>query len=418
MKFINFLAILLTLASCSTSKNYHTSNNRSNSLETQKKPYVLLISIDGYRWDYTDKYGPKFLKQFKESGASVKSLRPSYPTKTFPNHLSLATGSYPVNHGIVGNSFYAPTMREEYSLRNREAVTDSRFYLAKPIWVLAEEQSLLTATYFWPGSESEIDGLLPSYYLTYNHSTPHEDRINTVLKWYKLPEDKRPHLATLYFSDVDSAGHKYGPNSNEVKNAIFKVDQSIEKLNTELSKLNLPINIIIVSDHGMAEVDPKKFELIASNELKEEIELSYKVIGSGPIVHFYMNDNPQTNTTSLLERINRNADHFKCYDKASTPKKLNFRDSDRIGDFVCIANRDWSIGLTKGSLPKGNHGWSQYEGMDMHSILYAKGPNFKDSFQIKTINNIDLYPMIAKLLDLKINHTIDGTIKYSKELLK
>lgn len=418
MKFINFLAILLTLASCSTSKNYHTANNGNNSEASINKPYVLLISIDGYRWDYTEKYAPKFLTEFKNSGASVKSLRPSYPTKTFPNHLSLATGSYPVNHGIVGNSFYAPTMREEYSLRKREAVTDPRFYLAKPIWVLAEEQSLRTATYFWPGSEAKINGIFPSYYLTYNHNTPHEDRINTVLEWYKLPIEKRPHLATLYFSDVDSAGHKYGPNSKEVKEAILKVDQSIQKLNKELEKLNLPINIIIVSDHGMTEVDSDKFEFIASNELKEEIELSYKVIGKGPIVHFYKNDNPQTNTNSLLERINKDAKNFKCYDSSRTPKKLNFRASDRIGDFVCMANKEWSIGLSKGHLPKGNHGWSQFEGMDMHAILYAKGPNFKESFKINTINNIDIYPMIAKILGLKINHKIDGTIKYSKDLLK
>lgn len=418
MKFVLILLTLFTLISCSTNKNYHVSNNGKNSSQSMKKPYVLLISIDGYRWDYTEKYHPEFLSKFKKSGASVKSLRPSYPTKTFPNHLSLATGSYPMNHGIVGNSFYAPTMREEYSLRNREAVTDPRFYLAKPIWVLAEEQSMLSATYFWPGSEAKIDGTFPSYYLTYKHKAPHEDRINTVLDWFKLPAVERPHFTTLYFSDVDSAGHKYGPDSKEVKLAIDKVDHSIKKLSSELEKLNLPINIIIVSDHGMTYVNPKKFELIGSKQLREEIKLSYKVIGKGPLVHFYKNDNPQISSASLLESINKKAKNFKCTTKNKTPKKLNFRENDRIGDFVCLANKGWSIGINRGHLPKGNHGWSQFDGRDMHAILYAKGPNFKKEYVGNTINNIDLYPLIADILGLEIKHKIDGNLKNSKMLLK
>ncbi|CBW27689.1 putative phosphodiesterase-nucleotide pyrophosphatase [Halobacteriovorax marinus SJ] len=418
MKNLIFLFIIASLYSCSTTKNYHVSNESKNSKESLNAPYVLLISLDGYRWDYTDKYKPKFLSNFKKSGASVKSLRPSFPTKTFPNHLSLATGMYPMNHGIVGNSFYAPTMRESYSLRNREAVTDPRFYLSKPIWVLAEEQSLKSATYFWPGSEAKIDGKFPSYYLTYNHSAPHADRIKTIIEWFKLPESIRPHLVTLYFSDVDSAGHKFGPNSPEVKSAIEKVDHSLNTLNQELKRLKLPINIIIVSDHGMDDVSEEKVELIASGELREDIELSFKIVGSGPLIHFYSNDNPLISSEATLERINKNAKNFKCYDKDSTPRKLNFRENDRIGDIVCIAKEGWSIGIKEGKLPKGNHGWSQFEGMNMHSILYADGPDFKKNTEIGTVNNIDLYPLIAKILNLKIEHKIDGSIDKIKELLK
>ena len=418
MKFVQFIAILTLVASCSTNKTYHVSKNRKNSKAQESKPYVLLVSIDGYRWDYTEKYRPKFLTQFKKSGASVGSLIPSFPTKTFPNHLSIVTGRYPMHHGIVGNSFYAPTMREEYSLKNRKAVTDPRFYTSKPIWVLAEEQKLLTGTYFWPGSEAKIEEVLPSYYLTYKHDTPHDQRIKTIIEWFKLPAANRPHLATLYFSDVDSAGHKYGPDSEEVREAINKVDQSLEKLNTELTKLKLPINVIIVSDHGMTYVDPKKFELVAEKELLEELELSYKIVGKGPLVHFYSNDEPLISPSSALERINKEAKHFKCMGPNETPKKLNFRDNPRIGDFVCIADKGWSLGTKKGHLPKGNHGWSQFDGTDMNSILYARGPQFKESTQIKSINNIDIYPMIAKILGLKFDHKIDGNLKKSRKLLK
>ncbi|OUR96206.1 hypothetical protein A9Q84_07560 [Halobacteriovorax marinus] len=419
MKKLIIILILFSIVSCATkTSKYLTSNDTNNSKQTEDKPYVLLISIDGYRWDYTEKYSPKFLTNFMKTGSSVKSLRPSYPTKTFPNHLSIITGRYPMNHGIIGNRFYAPSIDRSYSLRDRSAIEDTRFYTAKPLWVLAEEQGMKTATYFWPGSEAKIDGSFPSYYLKYNHGTPHDERINTVLKWFKMPKEKRPHFATLYFHDVDSAGHNYGPNASETEAAVHKVDKSIERLVHELNKLNLPLNIVIVSDHGMAELDEKNVELIGkSKKVKTNLE-SFKIVGKGPLVHFYRSNSSFKYVTRTMNLINKNAKHFKCYKKNKTPKYLNFRKNKRIGDFVCIADRGWSISHEPKSIPKGNHGWSQFEGTDMHSILYAKGPNFKSAFKQGTVNNIDIYPMLAKILDLKIEHEIDGKIKNTMPLIK
>lgn len=419
MKKILILLLLLLSTGCSSPiSKYQTSSSTNNSKISEKSPYVLLISIDGYRWDYTKKYSPKFITKFMNAGSSVKSLRPSFPTKTFPNHLSIVTGRYPMNHGIVGNSFYAPDIDRSYSLRDRGAIEDSRFYTAKPLWVLAEEQGMKAATYFWPGSEAKIDNYYPSYYLKYNHGTPHQERINTVLSWFKLPKEKRPHFTTLYFHDVDSAGHRYGPNSPETKAAVHKVDNSLRKLITELNKLKLPINIVIVSDHGMAELDEDKVELIGkSNKVKKNLE-NFKIVGKGPLVHFYRTNKSFKFVTKTMNLINKEANHYKCYKKNQTPKKLNFRKNSRIGNFVCIADKGWSISHKKKSIPKGNHGWSQFDGDDMHSILYAKGPNFKKSFKHGTVNNVDIYPMIAKILGLKINHKVDGKLKNIIPLLK
>ena len=417
MKLFLPIIFLFLITSCASKKNeYVTSSSKEN--KKSDTPYILLISIDGYRWDYNDLHSPSFLRKFKNEGSSVKSLEPSFPTKTFPNHLSIVTGRYPMNHGIIGNRFFAPDLDKSYSLRDSSAVTNPLFYTAKPFWVLAEEQGLRTGTYFWPGSEAKVDGTYPSYYLKYNHGTSHKKRIDTVVEWFSMPKKKRPHFVTLYFHDVDSAGHKFGPKSPETNLSIQKVDKSIENLLSKLDKLNLPLNVIIVSDHGMAELSNKNMEMIGTSKSSQSLLKNFKSVGKGPLVHFYKKDKNFRYISKTINSINKDASNYRCYKKSFTPKKLNFRKNIRIGDFVCIANRDWSISTKPFSIPKGNHGWSQFDGKDMHSILFARGPNFKKNYKHKKIRNIDIYPMMAEILKLKINHEIDGDIKESIGLLK
>jgi alkaline phosphatase D len=414
-----FLLLTLLLAGCAKSPKYTIKKNMEpNSREAQKAPYVLLISIDGYRWDYTKKYRPKFLSKFKKMGSSVKSLRPAYPTKTFPNHLSIVTGRYPMNHGIVANSFYAPDLKKEYSLRNREAVENGDFYLSLPIWGLAERQGMRTATYFWPGSEAEILGERPSYFLKYNHGTPHNERIETVEKWFNLKDPKRPHLVTLYFHDVDSAGHNYGPDSKEVKEAIEKVDKSIEDVVTRVRKTGLPVNIIIVSDHGMASLKDKNYESILKTQQAKDQISNFIVKGKGPVIQLYNKEESAISLKSYTKLLNKKAKNYKCYLGNKTPKKYNFRNHPRVGDIVCMAKKYWSIGTKDISIPEGNHGWSQFDGKDMHAIFYAQGPSFKSSKEIGTRDNIHIYPLLAKVLGLKLDVKIDGKLKAMKGLLK
>ncbi len=418
MKVIS-LALLGALVSCAQAPKYFVKKDMpANSIKAQNSPHILLISIDGYRWDYTKKYAPKFLSRFMKEGASLKSLRPSYPTKTFPNHLSIVTGRYPMNHGIVANRFYAPDLKKSYSLRDSSAVTNGDFYQSLPIWGLAERQQMRTATYFWPGSEAEVQGERPSYYLKYNHGAPHSERINTVEKWFHLNKDKRPHLVTLYFHDVDSAGHKFGPDSIQTKEAIDKVDKSIEDIVTRVRKLKYPVNIIIVSDHGMAELKKENFESIIKSDATKNGISSFTVKGKGPIIQLYSKDESEVNPKVFTHLLNKNAKNYKCYQGHKTPKKLNFRSKPRVGDIVCIANKDWSIGTKSISIPKGNHGWSQYNGMDMHAIFYAQGPQFKKNKVIGTQDNINIFPLMAKILNLKVDTKIDGRLKKMKSLLK
>ena len=398
-------------------------SDRVNSERGLASPYVLLISIDGFRWDYIAQHKPEFLSKFAAQSASLRSLRPSYPTKTYPNHISIVTGLYPQNHGIVANQFIDRDIKKIYQLSDRGTVEDGRYYQGLSIWGLAEQAGIKTASYYWPGSESDNKNYQPSYFLYYQHNRPHQERIGTVLSWFNLPAKQRPHFVSLYFHEVDSAGHHYGPGSKQVTEAINKVDRSIETIVKELEKLGLDMNVIIVSDHGMAEL--KAHQSIVLPHIP-----GFKTYGNGPQLQFYLQQSTSTELiTPAISTLNKAARHYSCSTPANTEKKLNINKAKRLGDIVCLADRGWSLFSAQDQAEKGgleaapeaspgNHGWSQFDSNDMHGIFYANGPLFKTAYQINSLNNVDIYPLLARLLKLRIKHPIDGNIRPIASLLK
>src|ERR1700760_4614573 len=191
-----------------------TTDQPANSAAQQRKHYVVLVSIDGFRYDYARKYGATHLLAIAEKGASVPDgMLPSYPSLTFPNHYTIVTGLYPEHHGIVANNFYDPARKERYSYSDPATNSDGSWYGGEPLWVLAEKQGMRAACFFWPGSEAEIDAARPSYYLKFDDRFPDEKRIDQVVAWLRLPPEQRPHFITLYYSAVDRAGHQFGPNT-------------------------------------------------------------------------------------------------------------------------------------------------------------------------------------------------------------
>lgn len=367
-----FFALLAFTVSGHSS--YNVSNNNENSAKAAQSPYILLVSIDGFRWDYIEKYRPKFLSRWVKHTARLESLRPVFPTKTFPNHLSIITGSYPQRHGILANQFYAPDLKQHYSLSKSAAVLNPDFYLVKPLWVIAEEQGMRTASYFWPGSEAAIAGKTPTYYMNYDTSKTHQDRIDTVIQWYNLPSNRRPHLTTMYFHDIDAAGHDFGQDSPQLIEAINKVDKSFENLIYKLSQLPIDVNVVLVSDHGMAQSSEENFEALPS-----WLENNYYTVGAGPIVHIYDLKNSSTTLAKTVEALNRNAQHFTCYQYQDLPSRLNSSSNNRIGDIACLAKSGWNIGFDSRQ-PIGNHGWDQFESRDMDGVFFAQGKLFKPGF--------------------------------------
>jgi ectonucleotide pyrophosphatase/phosphodiesterase family protein 5 len=376
------------------------------------KPYVLLISLDGFRWDYIDKYKPAFLSEFAKESARLTSLRPAFPTKTFPNHISIVTGSYPENHGIVANRFYAPDLKKIYNIKDSKTVTNPDFYLRKPLWVIAEEQDMRTASYFWPGSEAAITGIYPSHYKKYNHNASHQERIEGVLNWYKLPSSERPQLITTYFHDIDSAGHRFGQDSPELIAAINNVDDTIREMVNMVRLLDFEVNIVIVSDHGMVDYPAENYEYLPT-WLNDE----YKVVATNPIVLIYDEGKSTRTLAQTVAELNQQAKHYQCYQYQDIPSKFNASKTNRIGDIACLTDKDWSIGFT-GKTSKGNHGWSQFNTRDMDGIFYAKGPAFKEKVQLDTVENVNIMPLLAKILGVDITTPIDGKLDIMKPLLK
>lgn len=412
MKFLFGLISLLIVTSASANVTFNTAHQEENTHAAQQAPYVLLISIDGFRWDYVEKYQPKFLSNWVKDSARLEALRPSFPTKTFPNHLSIVTGSYPQRHGIMANRFYAPDLDKHYALSDPKAVLNPDFYLVKPLWVLAEEQGMRTSAYFWPGSEAAIAGKTPTFFQNYDHHQPHQDRINTVIKWYNLPEARRPHLTTMYFHDVDSAGHEYGQDSQELRQAIANVDDSLRDLITKLAKLPIEVNVVIVSDHGMAQRNREDFE-----KLPSWVNEEYYVKGTGPITHIYDTKGSKRTLAETTALLNKQAKHFKCYRYQDIPARYNSSQSNRIGDIACLADKDWAIGMVS-HRPLGDHGWSQFNSTDMNGIFYAKGPAFEKNVVQPISENINIMPLLARILNIKITHEIDGSADALAPLLK
>src|ERR1700693_3388019 len=228
-----------------------TTAHGPNAISERTKRYLVLVSLDGFRFDYAQKYGAPNLVGLGKRGLAADALIPSYPSLTFPNHYSIVTGLYPEHHGIVGMTFYDPALRKHFSFKDPKTATDGTWYRGAPLWVLAEKQGMRTACFFWPGSEAEIDAVRPTYYLKFDDRFPDEKRIDQVIAWLRLPAEQRPHFITLYYSTVDHAGHQYGPDSPETATAVQHVDQLRGVLCADLAKWQLPIDLIVVSDHGM-----------------------------------------------------------------------------------------------------------------------------------------------------------------------
>jgi len=393
------LLSVLLFSSCSfLFKGDHKTSNSKSSIES---PYVILISVDGLRHDYIKKYSPPTLSYLKQNGLTSESLSPIFPSKTFPNHYSIITGMYAENHGLISNSFYDKEIDRTYSLGNRKEVTDGIWYRGEPLWVTAKKNKMVSASFFWVGSEAEINGIRPDYYFNYDGKIPGESRVDQVIDWLKLPIKTRPHFITLYFSEVDSAGHKYGPNSLEVKTALFNIDDYIHRLLTKLAPLNLPVNIILVSDHGMTEISNNKKVILPAEILNDK---NIKLVGKGALSLIYKLDS-KIRDQDLMKKL-RKIPNVNIFTKTNTPKRFHYQNNNRIPDFTISPELGFYITTRDKSVSGGSHGYDP-KNMDMHGVFLAFGPNIKPA-KINTFENIHIYPFITKILNIKSSPFIDG----------
>ncbi len=384
------------------------------------KPYVILISFDGFRWDYLDRDISPNLKSIEEEGVRALSLRPSYPSKTFPNHLSIITGMYPENHGIITNYIVDPYNNRRYRLGDPNAVTDPSWYLGEPFWVTAERNGIKTASYFWPGSEMKPDYLHPTYFEKYDGNIPYKTRIDGLINWLNLPYSERPHFLTVYFSETDDTGHKYGPNSKEVNVSIKLLDSLTAYLFNQLNSTELKdsVDVIIVSDHGMTEISPER--IINVDDILSGTE--YSSNNRGPFM--LISAKGKSTVEEIYKKLKKGENHFKAYKKKDVPEYFHFSHNPFIGDIVLIADLGWSLGnsrlikrISPDTYSKGDHGYDNNQ-MDMHGIFIAKGPHFKKNYFTGTLFNVDIYPLLCKIFNISPRQNIDGKLERIEFILR
>ena len=391
----------------------------------EKEPILILISLDGFRHDYVERFQPENLSRFVAEGTAAKGLIPSFPTKTFPNHYTIATGMLPEHHGLVDNAFYEPAKDQVYTMGNRDIVQDGYWYGGTPIWVLAEQKGIKAASYFFVGTEAPIQGLRPSYYYDYDGGVPNLTRIAKVFDWLRLPEAERPRLITLYFSDMDDTGHRYGPNNDvELKKTLDRLDHELGALFEGLESFDLPIHLVLVSDHGMMEV--KQENLILLDDLTEGIE--GRVVNNGALAHLHL-ENPEEKDKVIQLLLSRNPN--LTIDDLSTTE--NYSDltafPQRKGNLLILPKEGYYLTDVKGKVRYqsnaarfqtqvfGEHGFSpRYK--DMRGIFYAKGPMIKVGLEIEPFQNIHIYPLLCRILNLPLPANLDGKAAVLEPVLK
>jgi predicted AlkP superfamily pyrophosphatase or phosphodiesterase len=411
------LILILTAAMCTAQSASPVIEvpNPPNTAEQQAKHYVVLVSLDGFRYDYPTKYGAKNLQVMAARGASAPDgMIPSYPSVTFPNHYTLVTGLYPDHHGIVANTFYDPVRKESYSYTNPKTTGDGSWYGGTPLWVLAEQQGMRSACFFWPASDAEIQGKRPSYYLApYDDKYPDEKRVEQILAWLQLPPEKRPHFITLYYANTDHAGHAYGPDAPETAEAVKHVDELMGQLSEGIAASGLPVDLIVVADHGMETLQGGWVDLDKWADLSQ-------FETSGPLLYAKSDADAAKAYQSLLGE----SDTFKVYRRAQVPTYLHFNSNPREGDPIVVPTGPYPIEARSPNSnggakmpPRGGHGYDPRQMPSMKAIFFATGPDIRAGSTVASFENVNVYPLIAGILGLH-SGPIDGEIGVLQGILK
>ncbi len=367
-----------------------------------KEQTVVMISIDGLRWDYIEKHGAPNLKAMGEQGVRAQKMQPVYPSKTFPNHISVITGLLPVNHGIVDNKFCDKARNNEcYSMGKGQK--DSTWVRGTPLWNLVKMHGLKSAVYFWPESDARFNGMTPDYYFHYSKQGDYQDRIDQIVQWLSLPQAQRPRFVASYFSLVDSMGHEFGPDAVQTRDAVHKLDALMGQLRTRLSKLSQDINLVIVSDHGMAQVDPEQ-SIIVSSLPKDD---NFIIVNTGPRLLIYTKSDAQNaDIDAYKARLQKAAKGRYSVLSSEQLNGYHYNSGSRVGDIVVQTNAPAVFSNGTKAPYLGTHGYAYSE--DMAASFIATGPAFKQGMSIELVNNLDIYPVLAKVMGLKLMSKVDS----------
>lgn len=387
-RFLGLVVAAFVLAACA-----HTPAPQAS------RPPTILISIDGFRADYLDRGITPVLSKLAAEGARG-AMRPSFPSKTFPNHYTLVTGLRPDRHGMVDNTMEDPQIPgATFRLADRSTVTDPRWWTqGTPIWVSAEQAGLKTAPIFWPGSETQIQGVRPTYWALFDMSRSADARVDDTLTLLHKPPGQKPAFLTLYFDEVDTQGHRFGPDSAEVNDAIAKTDAAVGRLAIGLASRGIVANLVIVADHGMAATAPER--VIYLDDLLP-VDAG-RTLGLGAFMTYVPARGREAEAEAALLKPRP---HLRCWRKGEIPARFHYGRNPRVPPIFCLPDTGWEI-ITKAwvrarAAPKGgNHGFDPYA-PEMRAIFIGSGPAFRPGARLADFDNVDVYPLLARLMGVK-----------------
>lgn len=368
-------------------------------------PPVILVSLDGFRVDYLNLDGARNLRALAAQGVRAEAMHPSFPSTTFPNHYTIVTGLRPDRHGVVGHAMEDTSLPgERFSSANQKALNDRRWWdQAEPVWVTAEKNQVRTALMFWPGSEASIHGVLPSSYRPFDAKVSANDRVDVVLSWLDRPAASRPRMLALYLDEVDLAGHNFGPESAQVADSVARVDAALGRLTDGLRARGIEANLVVVSDHGMAATSAQR--LIRFNRIAPPA--SYRLIAAGPYAGVEAQPGGEP---ALAAALLKPQEHMQCWRKGEIPARFHYGQNARVPQFICSADVGWLIvpGGETDRFPRGTHGYDNFA-PEMQAVFIAAGPAFKQGVVLPAFDNINVYSLLMKLIDVPALSS-DGTL--------
>jgi predicted AlkP superfamily pyrophosphatase or phosphodiesterase len=377
---------------------------------------VILISIDGFRADYLDRGLTPTIASLAADGVRADAMKPAFPTLTFPNHYTLVTGLYPDHHGIVNNRMVDPASGRQFVYKEPDTIADPAWWGGEPLWVSVEKQGRHAATMFWPGSDVAIEGVRPSLWLHFDKTMTSNQRVDQLLGWTDLAGSARPSFYTLYLEQVDHAGHDYGPDSPEVNAAMRDVDAALARLVAGLQARGVfaQTNIVIVSDHGMTATAPER-----QIYLDDLVNVDNAGIVTGGILAG-MNPKP-AEADAIAHVILAPHAHMHCWRKSEVPARLHYGTHPRIPALLCLADDGWIITTHDDAAKRthfslGEHGYDN-DDPQMRALFVAHGPAFRAGLRIAEFDNVDVYPLLAHLLEITPEQN-DGRFGDVREMLR
>jgi len=401
------LALVAFAAACSRP----SSASRGADVGAPGRPYVVVVSLDAFRHDYIDRFHPPALERMAARGIAAQGLIPPFPSKTFPSHYTIATGLYPGHHGIVSNTFWDPALAGWFRVKDSTSVRDGRWYGGVPIWVAAEREGVHSSVYFWPGSESAVQGIRPSAWWSYRASTPDSVRVDASLAQLRLPPPRRPHLVMLYLTDVDDTTHRRGPDSPGTAVAVAAVERAVARLLDGVDRLSIrdSVNVVVLSDHGMADSPQEKMLPLRPMLAAAGLDTMRVQMGdNGPTMSLWFGDD-STLARRTLDVLNAGLVHARAYARGATPARWHLDGNVRAGDVLVVAEPGYVV--AKGEhdrvLDRGNHGWDPID-ETMHGIFVAAGPQIARVGRIPAFESVGVYPFLVALLRLDRAPRTDG----------